>query len=109
ARLPVSEKRWRHTWNEPPVSELMYIHFPSGDHCANQHGAPRGPIWRPVELRSIGTNRHGNHRPRSVISERTIHLPSGEGNDRCAIAPFGCGIYTSCSPERLSSAVTTFM
>src|SRR5206468_3321379 len=91
ARLPFGENRCRNMWNGPSASELMYIHFPSGDHCAKKQAPFGGPTWRPGELWSTGTNRQGSQSARSVISDRTTHLPSGDGNDRCAIAPLGCG------------------
>src|SRR5262245_36547436 len=86
-----TEKRWRHAWNALPALELKYIHTPSGDQPANQHAASGGPTWRPGELASIGTRRHGVQAPRSFISATSAQRPSGEGYDRCAIAPFGIG------------------
>src|SRR5262245_28342130 len=90
-------------------SELTYIHVPSGDHAANKHLAPGGPICRPVELPSVRIRRHGVKRPRSVISATSAQPPSGDGYDRCAIAPFGIGTYRSRAAARLSSAATIFM
>src|SRR5437867_2304789 len=92
ARVPPSEKRCRQIWKAPPARELKNIQFPSGDQAANQHAAPGGPTGRPVDLPSIGTSLHGSQVPRSVISANRTHLPSGDGYDRCAIAPLGIGI-----------------
>ena len=57
----------------------------------------------------MGTTLQGSQSPRSSISTTTVHLPSGEGKERWAIAPFGRGTYRSRAPARLSVAVTTFI
>ena len=57
----------------------------------NQHGAPGGPMGPPEEWPSIGTKRQGSHAPRSLISATRSHLRSGDGKDRCAMAPLGEG------------------
>src|SRR5262249_34540113 len=106
--VPLEEKRCRQMWKAPPASELRYIHLPSGDQAANQQ-APGGPTGRLGELASTAINRHGSHLPRSSISAANVQLPSGDGNERWAIAPFGIGTYRSRSFARLSSAATIFI
>lgn len=100
--------RCRQMWKRPPALELMYIHFPSGDHAANVHPAPGGPTRRPCELPSMGTTRHGTHGAAS-ISTTSAHLPSGDGYERCAMPVSRAGTYTSRDRARLSSAVTIAM
>src|SRR5690348_1982252 len=87
ASVLLAPKRCRQTWKPSPASELKYIHLPSGDQAANQQ-APSGPTGRLTEPPSIGIRRQGSHVPRSSISAASAQFPSGEGNDRCAIAPF---------------------
>ena len=57
----------------------------------------------------MGTTLQGSQSPQSSISTSTTHLPSGEGKERWAIAPFGMGTYRSRAPTRFSLAATTFM
>ena len=74
-----SGKRCRQAWKAPPESEVKYIHSPSGDHAAKEHWPVGGPTCCPAELPSSGARRHRTRAPRSFISTRSIHLPSGEG------------------------------
>src|SRR5689334_17558406 len=79
-----SGKRCRHTWKPVVrVSTVKYIHFPSGDHCA-QVQEPSGPTDCPDEEPSKGTRRQRRHHWLS-ISTTSTHLPSGERAERCAM------------------------
>src|SRR4030081_2573822 len=87
------------------VSALKYIHWPSGDHAASVHCDGIGPTGFPVEPRSNGINRHGSHEWMSISTE-SIHRPSGERYDRCAMPSGGGGPYTVRAPVRVSLDAT---
>ena len=84
-----SGKRCRHTWNPSPVSAVKYIHRPSGAHAALVQRPGAGPTRRPDEPPAHGISRHGVNTPPSSISTMSTHCPSGERDDRCAIASTG--------------------
>src|SRR5258708_33343558 len=73
-------QRCRHMWKLPPAATLKYIQRPSGDHPPAVH-LPGGPTWRPSELPSNGTTRHGIQVPLWSISTSRTHRPAFEGED----------------------------
>src|SRR5262245_44231659 len=99
--------RWRQRCDAPPAVDVKNIHLPSGDHAADVQVAAEGPTWRPGDVPSIGTTRHGNHGP--SISETSTECPFEDRYERCAIPFSRAGTYTSRRSTRLSSPATTAM
>src|SRR5215472_7201273 len=68
----------RQMWNLPPLFELIYTHFPSGDQAPAVQEESAGPTIRSVALPSNGTTRQGSISPRFPMSTTSTHRPSGE-------------------------------
>src|SRR6516164_8894096 len=87
----------------------MYIHFPSADHAPVVHSASSGPTLRGDSFPLNATNWHGVIFPCPFICTTSIHLPSGDKYEWCAIPRSSSGKYTSRCWPRASSVVTTPM